>query len=102
MKLELPSIDELTLTVVAPNGTEVRIDPVDILDMARKAAELANAAGRVSKWKTDFTELFESEYGFEINRSQAVAIIEACRQLTDTLTKKLLPSQKQSDSTVDQ
>lgn len=101
MKLSLPSIEELTLTIDKSDGTSHTIDPVDIMDMMRKAATVADKAGRTSDWKTDFTELYEQFYGYPINRTQAVLIIEQCKAMTDELVKKSSPSQKQSDSTVD-
>ena len=100
-KLTLPSIEELTLVITKPDGTEHDIDPVDILDMSRTAAIIADKNGRQSEWKVDFTELYEAKYGYAINKTQAVMIIEECRAMTESLTKKSFPSQKQSDSTAD-
>jgi hypothetical protein len=100
MKLALPSLEELTLTIERSDGEPHTIDPVDIMDMMRTAAKLADSAGRPNDWKTDFVELYERKYGYQINRTQAVLIIEQCKSMTDVLVKKLPPSQKQSDSTV--
>jgi hypothetical protein len=101
MSFTLPSIEESTLTVKGPHGTHT-IDPVDIMDMMREAGTIADKAGRPKDWKTDFTELYEKKYGYEINRTQAVLVIDECRRMTEELVKKFFPSQNSQGSTGDQ